>query len=170
VGHLNIEIKARSNDHKQIREYLKAHKADFMGIDHQVDTYFKVPKDRLKSRQGNIENALIHYQRSDQAGPKESLVTLYNAADIASLNNVLINALDILVIVDKQREIVFLDNVKFHLDIVKDLGTFIEIEAIDQEGKIGKDKLYEQCRMYLNVFGVSDDDLLEQSYSDLLMR
>ena len=36
---------------------------------------------------------------------------------------------------DKKREIYFIHNVKFHIDNVKNLGTFIEIEAIDEYTK-----------------------------------
>ena len=69
---LNIEIKARCPDAKAIRSILQSRKADFKGIDHQVDTYFKVPFGRLKLREGNIENNLIYYDREDKKGPKKS--------------------------------------------------------------------------------------------------
>ncbi len=73
-------------------------------------------------------------------------------------------------VVEKQREIYFIKNVKFHLDAVKDLGNFVEIEAIDRGGSIGKKQLYEQCVYYLQLFGISDNDLVSVSYSDLLMN
>jgi len=43
-----------------------------------------------------------------------------------------------LVTVEKIREIYFIDTVKFHLDTVSDLGYFVEIEAIDYQGILGK--------------------------------
>ena len=72
-------------------------------------------------------------------------------------------------VVDKIREIYFIDNVKFHLDSVKDLGEFVEIEAIDETGEIGKEKLHEQCSFYLNLFGIKQEELLSCSYSDLVL-
>ncbi len=66
------------------------------------------------------------------------------------------------------REIYFIENVKFHLDEVKGLGTFVEIEAIDSDGSIGKEKLLEQCNFYLQAFEIKDEDLLEKSYSDMV--
>jgi predicted adenylyl cyclase CyaB len=170
MGQLNVEIKARCKDQDSVRRYLQEHGADFKGTDHQIDTYFKVPNGRLKLREGNIENQLIHYQRSNQAGPKESQVTMVDAEPGSNLKEVLKGALGILVIVDKKREISFIDNVKFHVDVVEDLGTFMEIEAIDRDGSIGKDKLYEQCKKYLADLGVPDEDLIEWSYSDLLLE
>ncbi len=166
---LNVEIKARSSQIKTVRRLLENQVARFVGVDHQVDTYFKVARGRLKLREGNIENALIHYSRSDQAGPKKSEVLLYQSPTTANLKEVLEAALDKLVVVDKMREIYFIDNVKFHLDKVQDLGTFVEIEAIDQDGTIGEEKLQEQCNYYLQLFQTPAEDLVSYSYSDLLL-
>lgn len=168
--HLNIEIKARCDNQDFIRTLLQDRQADFRGTDHQIDTYFQVPKGRLKLRQGSIENNLIHYDRPDQAGPKASEVHLYACQDGAALRATLSAALDTKVVVDKKREIYFIDNVKFHLDQVNELGTFVEIEAIDSDGSIGRDRLKEQCDYYLELFKIQENDLLQNSYSDMLLE
>ena len=62
-----------------------------------------------------------------------------------------------------------MDNVKFHLDEVKDLGSFVEIEAIDETGEIGEPRLLEQCRHYVKLFGLEEQDMVSVSYSDLMM-
>ena len=166
----SIEIKARSTQHNKVREILKKAGAEYKGKDHQVDTYFNVSNGRLKLREGTIENNLIHYERPDQKGPKQSSVLLYKSTPNSSLKSLLEKANGILVIVDKEREIYFIDNIKFHIDTVKDFGTFIEIEAIDEKGEIGDAKLNKQCQHFLNAFGVKDYDLVECSYSDLLSK
>lgn len=166
---LNIEIKARSNDQREIREILKAKKADYKGTDHQIDTYFKVPNGRLKLREGTIENNLIHYLRDNKDGPKQSKITLFKSSLDSTLKDVLTRALGILTVVDKEREIYFIENVKFHLDKVKGLGTFVEIEAIDKNSTIGKEKLQFQCEYYLKLFDISKEDLVSESYSDLIL-
>lgn len=168
--HLNIEIKARCTNPDLIRNYLKENKANFKGTDFQRDTYFNVPNGRLKLRQGNIENSLIHYERENQSGPKSSHVSLYKVENGDVLRNVLLNALGEKVTVEKQREIYFIDNVKFHLDEVPGLGSFAEIEAIDNDGSIGKERLQEQCEFYLKAFGIAETDLLTDSYSDMLLN
>ncbi len=170
MTHINIEIKARSNNQDAIREILKSKNADFKGVDHQIDTYFKVNNGRLKLREGKIENLLIRYQRENKEGPKQSDVTLFKSDPKSSLKEILTKAVGILVVVDKKREIYFIDNVKFHIDIVEDLGTFVEIEAIDNDGTIGKDKLLEQCQFFLDLFKISQEDLISVSYSDLLLQ
>ena len=168
--HLNIENKAHCQQQERIRKILLEKEADFKGIDHQIDTYFKVPNGRLKLREGNIEVNLIQYHRDDKSGPKASHVHLYKPAKSEDLRAALTAALGVKVVVDKQREIYFLDNVKFHLDQVKELGTFIEIEAIDFDGTIGEHKLLEQCQYYMELFTISEEDLIENSYSDLLLN
>ncbi|OIO49632.1 MAG: adenylate cyclase [Parcubacteria group bacterium CG_4_9_14_0_2_um_filter_41_8] len=170
MAHVNIEIKAKSNNKDEIREILKSRTADFKGVDHQIDTYFKIDNGRLKLREGKIENHLIHYQREDKEGPKQSDVTLFRYDPESSLKEILTKALGILVVVDKKREIYFIDNVKFHIDNVEDLGTFVEIEAIDNDGTIGKDKLLEQCQFFLDLFKISQEELISVSYSDLLLQ
>jgi len=168
--HINIEIKARCSDHDRIRDFLKSHNADFKGTDHQVDTYFKVNSGRLKLREGNIENHLIYYERENKGGPKQSDVILFESMPKSSLKLILASSCGILIVVDKKREIYFIENVKFHIDTVLNLGTFMEIEAIDKDGSIGKDKLFEQCSKYLKELNISDSDLVSVSYSDLLLE
>lgn len=165
-----IEIKARCSEQEKIRDILKGEGADFKGLDIQTDTYFRVPHGRLKLREGNIENNLIHYDRPDQEGPKQSNVLLYRSNPGSNLKGILMKALGVLVVVEKKREIYFIDNIKFHIDTVARLGEFIEIEAIDEDGSIGKERLQEQCEHYLERFGVKDEDLVDRSYSDLVLN
>lgn len=166
---INIEIKARCSDQDRIREILKSRNALFSAKDHQVDTYFKVQQGRLKLREGDIEKSLIFYEREDSDGPKRSEVILIKDPAL-SLKEILSKAIGVLVVVDKLREIYFIDNIKFHIDSVKYLGSFVEIEAIDKDGIIGETKLFEQCRFYLGLFGISDEQLISGSYSDLLLN
>jgi len=122
----------------------------------------------LKLREGNIENYLVFYERENINGPKQTNVIIYENCQTSTLKDILTESLGKFVEVYKKREIFFIENVKFHLDTVKDLGTFVEIEAIDKDGDIGKDKLLEQCNYYLNLFGIDSKDLIANSYSDMI--
>jgi len=169
---LNIEIKARTNQPNHIKSILENLKANYQGIDHQIDTYFKVSEGRLKLRQGNIENSLIFYQRPNQAGPKASNFLLYHPEKENSeqLKNLLTTALGEKIVVDKQRAIYFLENVKFHVDQVVRLGDFVEIEVMDKEETGDIAILEKQCQKYMNLFGIEEVDLVDGSYSDLLKK
>ena len=168
--HLNIEIKAKCSRPDEIRDFLKSQSAEFKGIDHQIDTYFKVNKGRLKLREGNIENDLIYYDRPNQEGPKQADIILFKSSPGSALKSILESSCGVLVVVDKKREIYFIDNVKFHIDVVVGLGSFMEIEAIDSDGSIGKEKLLEQCNGYLKALNIPQEDLVAVSYSDLLLE
>jgi len=164
-----VEIKARCTRQAKIRSLLQERSARFVGKDHQIDTYFRVQKGRLKLREGTIEQTLIYYERADKQGAKASHVELYKHPG-AGLKAVLTQSLGVLAVVDKRREIYFIDNVKVHLDRVEGLGTFVEIEAIDEEGTIGEMRLREQCEHYMALFEIAEEDLVSVSYSDMLLR
>ena len=170
MSYLNVEIKARANSPELVRNYLIDHKADFKGTDDQTDTYFNVASGRLKLREGNIENNLIYYTRNNQAGPKSSQFNLVKVEDAKGLKEVLTKSCGIKMIVKKKREIYYIDNVKFHIDEVPELGSFIEIEAGNILANKSETELLDQCNFYLKEFGVKEEDLVAVSYSDMLME
>lgn len=165
----NVEIKARCDDPEAIRAALREEGARFVGEDHQVDTYFRVAHGRLKLREGTIEHALIYYERPDEQGPKRSDVILYHPEPGASLKSILAQANGVLAVVDKRREIYFVENVKFHLDRVAGLGAFVEIEAIDRDETMDEAHLLAQCRRYVARFGIPPEHLVAGSYSDMVL-
>ena len=142
----------------------------FKGEDHQIDTYFNATVGRLKLREGNIENALIQYSRENVAGTKLSQVVLYKHESSPALKEILTAQLGIIIAVDKIRKIYFVDNVKFHFDEVKGLGSFVEIEAIDEDGSLEIDQLQQQCDDYIRLLELDRADMQTHSYSDMLLN
>ena len=169
MAFINVEIKAKCNDASFIRNYLLSNGADFKGIDEQTDTYFNVSNGRLKLREGNIENNLIFYERTDQAGPKNSHFHLVKVEDAEGLKEVLTKSNEVKVVVKKKREIYFIKNVKFHVDEVPGLGSFVEIEAGNKTADLSQEELKQQCDFYLKEFRIKQEDLIEVSYSDMLL-
>ena len=166
----NFEFKASTANLGQLEAILQELHPECKGLDHQTDTYFNVPNGRLKLREGNIENALIQYDRSNISGPKQSDVLLYQHQPNLSLKTILTTALGIKTIVEKRRKIYFIDNVKFHFDEVQGLGAFVEVEAIDKDGSIGMERLKEQCRYYAKLLGIQAKGYIADSYSDLILQ
>lgn len=166
---VNYEFKAKVNDLTEYESKLLRLNPVFKGTDHQTDTYFNVPKGRLKLREGDIENALINYDREDYSGAKQSNIILYKHTPDKALKDILILQLGVKTVVSKKRKIYFIDNVKFHFDVVELLGPFIEVEAIDTEGKFTIAELKELCDKYFSFFGLKQDNLIDKSYSDLLL-
>jgi adenylate cyclase, class 2 len=165
----NIEIKARTGRLDFIRQYLIDQDAEYRGTDLQTDTYFNTTKGRLKLRQGNIENTLIFYQRDDCAGPKESVCSLMEIQEGERLKSILARAMETKAVVTKKREIYFIGNVKFHLDELSDLGKFVEIEASNKAHPFSLDMLRQQCDFYRNAFLIAAEDLVDISYSDMIL-
>ena len=169
MAFINIEIKARTTRAAEIRAWLLANHAEFRGTDCQTDTYFNTVKGRLKLREGNIENNLIYYERQNQAGPKQSNFNLVAVPDAVGLKEMLAAAMGTKVAVVKQREIYFISNVKFHLDELEQLGSFVEIEASNKYAPLTVEQLNEQCNFYMQQFAIAPEDLVDVSYSDMLL-
>ncbi|HEV2351624.1 MAG TPA: class IV adenylate cyclase [Terriglobia bacterium] len=164
---INYEFKARLKSDGVVRAALKKLGARYVGTDHQVDTYFRVPAGRLKIREGRIENALIFYQRSNARRARQSKVEMMMLPPRNSIRAILAAALGVRVVVDKRREIYFVGNVKIHLDRVRGLGRFVEVEAISRGGRVAK--VREQARKFQKLFGIKAADIVPQSYSDLIL-
>ncbi len=166
----NVEFKAKVKSLDTYEEKLKKLNPEFKGCDNQTDTYFKVAEGRLKLREGNIENALISYQRNNITGSKLSEIILYKYSPDEALKTILCQHLDLDIVVIKKRNIYFVDHVKFHFDEVDGLGTFIEAEVIDENNKFTYEELKMQCDNYLDFFGLEPAQMVSESYSDLLRK
>jgi predicted adenylyl cyclase CyaB len=165
MKHVNFEFKARLRDEKAIRAALKRVRARYVGTDHQVDTYFRVPRGRLKVREGRIENALIFYERADSPRARRAKIEMTLLPRRNAVRAILARAFPVLAVVDKRREIYLAGNVKIHLDRVSGLGRFVEVEAISRSGSLAK--VRRQARKFQRLFHIPARDLVGQSYSDL---
>lgn len=169
MPYINVEIKARTHRSAAIHEFLMEQGAEFVGTDIQKDTYFHVPEGRLKLREGAIENNLIFYMRADVAGPRSSAFDLAPVPDPDGMLQVLSKALGVKVTVVKKRSIYYLANVKFHLDEIEGLGSFVEIEAGNKRVDLPLETLQEQCDYYIRAFEIAKEDFIQVSYSDMLL-
>ena len=76
--------------------------------------------------------------------------------------------------VNKIRKIFFIENLKFHFDSIEEIGTFVEVEAINNTREVGSDsyrieKLKEQCNQYADLFEIKSEDYISISYSDMIL-
>ena len=102
----NIEIKARCADLGAARERAKAVATEWLGVDRQVDTYFRVPEGRLKLRESSLSGGqLVPYLRPDEAGPRRSDYQVVPVDDPAGLKSLLSAILGVHRVVAKEREI-----------------------------------------------------------------
>jgi predicted adenylyl cyclase CyaB len=131
----NLERKCRHDHLPAVRAVLaEMAGAVRVGTLAQVDVYFHARHGRLKLRLidgGQAE--LIGYERPDDSGIRASSYHRTAVADPAGARAVLAGALGVRGEVWKVRELWLWHNVRIHLDDVRDLGTFIELEAVLDE-------------------------------------
>jgi adenylate cyclase class IV len=168
----NIEVKARVREWDKLRA-AASYMADAAPRElDQVDTFLIVPAGRLKLRQlAPNHGELIFYQRPDQPGPKLSDYTITDTDRPESLRDTLAQALGVCGEVRKRRW-VFLSSrfggqTRIHLDEVKGLGHFMELEVVLQPGQAPEDgeRIAGEFRVALDI---RDEDLIDCAYVDLL--
>ena len=161
-----VELKARCPDLDAVRTRL-LRDARLEAILAQHDTYFAVPRGRLKLREVPERAAqLILYDRPDIAAVKNSRIHLAEIPDGAALRSLLEAAFGVRARVLKRREIWRWQGVQVHLDTVEGLGTFVEFEAsVDDETASARAE--QHLHQLLAQLGLGADTLLAGSYSDL---
>lgn len=126
----NIELKARDPDPDRSLQVSLEIGASDKGWLYQTDTYFRVPHGRLKLREEGAIAQLISYERANETVARESRYRLVPVGDPAGLKDALSDALGVLVVVEKSRRLLLWQGVRIHLDEVRGLGSFIEIEVV----------------------------------------
>lgn len=166
-----IELKAHVDDLEVLRKKLTRLGAEYIGIFHQKDHYFEVPEGRLKLREikenDNLE--LIYYEREDIAGPKKDDAFILKIQEAEDFKKILEKILTPLIIVKKVREIYCLQETQIHLDVVENLGKFIEFERQSSKSSdsFEKDKrILEKLMLSLDIYA---ENLQELSYSELIL-
>jgi predicted adenylyl cyclase CyaB len=164
----NIELKARCTDLARAEKAAQSLGATSHGVLVQTDTYFHVIHGRLKLREIEGRGAeLIRYERADKTDFRASDYDVVPVANPAELKAALGRALGVRGEVHKRRLLYLWQNVRIHLDDVRDLGTFIEFEAV-LEADADESESLERLKTLAERLAVRDDDRIAQSYSDLL--
>ena len=128
-----MELKVKVKSLHVVRLKIIDLRARYIGTFHQIDTYFNIPKGRLKLREirGEKKAELIFYERENIAGPKKSEVMILEIQDPKPFKLFCLRALTKRVVIEKKREIYKYQGTQIHLDYVKDLGTFYRIRKRD---------------------------------------
>jgi homotetrameric cytidine deaminase len=165
----NVELKAHDPDPARTLERALAAGARDAGLLRQRDTYFAVPHGRLKLREEEPGGAtLIAYERPDAATERVSSYRLVPVADPAQLRAALTAANGIDVVVVKRRHLLLWEEtVRIHLDEVRGLGSFLELEAVAPPGSdLTRER--QQVAHLREVLDIGDAALREGSYADAL--
>lgn len=181
----NIEAKFPVDNLSAVRARALALGAHPVGRLEQVDTYFFAPNGRLKLREvaedGQPAAAwLIAYQRPNATGARLSAYEMAPVPDAAALLAVLRPTMGVRVRVAKTRDLLLLRHTRIHLDDVRGLGHFVELETLvgppdarrDASAAGTADETTGTQELHEIVAGLSLRlaDSLPGSYADLLER
>jgi len=134
----------------------------------QTDTFFKVDIGRLKLRELSHAGAeLIYYQRPDAPGPTESRYERVPVPDPRALGELLAAALGVYGQVHKYRVVYWVGRTRVHLDEVRDLGNFLELEVVLESEESVEVGVLEAERL-MDLFEIHEDSLLSDAYVGLL--
>ena len=164
----NVEWKARLRDPQRqagLAERLADGPAE---VQEQVDAFFAAPHGRLKLRRLSAGyGELIHYDRPDNAGPRQSVYSLVTTDRPDAVRELLAGVLGLRGEVRKRRRIYRAGPARIHLDEVEGLGAFLEVEVELRPGQPAAEgqSRAEELRRLLDVL---PDDLVEVAYIDLL--
>jgi adenylate cyclase class 2 len=166
----NLELKAIDTDPAGSLKTCESLGAEDAGLLLQRDTYFEVPRGRLKLRRerGRVAH-LIAYERPDLADQRESRYRIVEIDDAAGLEEALAGVLGIIAVVSKERRLFVLDGVRIHLDSVDGLGSFIELEGVAGAGKVDLSGFEARLADLRRSFGIEAADLVGGSYCDLML-
>lgn len=168
--HRNVEIKARIANINDLEDKV-AGIADGEPTEIvQDDTFFKCANGRLKLRTFPEDRGeLIFYKRADESGPKECFYLISKTSEPSTLREALNLAYGEIGRVQKRRLLYFVGRTRIHLDRVKGLGNFLELEVVLNDRESSEDGI-EEAKTILCQLGVNDAQLVEGAYVDLLYQ
>ena len=168
----NIEIKAKITDFARtcvLAEALSDTPAETLV---QEDIFFYLPnasQGRLKLRQFSpVRGELIFYQRENSAGPKKCVYEIVPTVMPDSLKSLLAKALGVRGTVSKTRLLYRVGQTRIHLDKVKQLGEFLELEVVLRPGQSEMEG-QQIASALMERLAVPKTDLIERAYIDLLI-
>jgi adenylate cyclase, class 2 len=162
----NLELKISVNSHQILKEILREINAEYKGLLNQKDVYYSVPDGLLKLRIENGDESLIFYNRNEKAKNRWSDYNLINFRDGGG-EKFFSDVFRVEVVVQKKRELFIYNNTRIHLDTVKSLGRFLELETLVINGKTDARKRF---RKIVQLLGINELKQIRKSYRNLLIE
>jgi predicted adenylyl cyclase CyaB len=166
----NIEFKAELADLESAHATARNLSGTGPEILRQTDVFFPSPHGRLKLRIFDDNHGeLIFYERADTAGPRRSNYQIARTADPQTLLEILQQVSRSSGTVEKVRSLYMVGQTRIHIDEVKGLGSFLEIEVVVKERQSEAEGLH-IAHMLAKEFGIMEDRLVPVAYVDLIRQ
>lgn len=161
----NLELKIRVTSHQSLKKILLQIGAEDRGILNQKDVYYSVQNGLLKLRIENGNESLILYNRNEENKNRWSDFEFIKFANGGG-EKFFKKLFGVEVIVKKKRELFYFDNTRIHLDKVKSLGNFLELETLVINNKSDAKRRFEKIK---NLLKLDESKQIRKSYRDLLI-
>ena len=162
----NIELKVKIPSFRKYEKVLKTLELKPKELLNQKDVYYEIKKGLLKLRIENGKNSLIKYSRNETS---KNRVSNYNVLSLGddSAEKFLDRIFNIKAVVEKKRILYLYKNTRIHLDKVKKLGNFIELESVVVRNSKSAVKEFNEVIGLLNL---DTEKQIRKSYKDLIIR
>jgi predicted adenylyl cyclase CyaB len=166
----NIEIKARVYDFADLQQKAEQLSETPCQVIPQEDTFFNCPRGRIKLRElGPERGQLVYYVRQDISGPKHSDYKIFETNNPAGLKLILAEAFGLRGVISKVRYLYIVGQTRIHLDDVKGLGKFMELEVVLRPGQTDAEG-QATAKSLMRQLGIQEGDLIETAYMDMLEK
>lgn len=161
----NLEVKIKIDSNAKLEKSVRSIKAIYKGMLVQKDIYYKIDKGLLKLRIENGSFNLIKYCR-DEVKKRWSDYEILKLEG-KNVEKFLSQILKVKAVVEKKRKLYLYKNTRIHIDEVKSLGSFLELETVVVKDKKSASAEFDEVVRLLNL------DLSKQiksSYLNLLKK
>ena len=162
----NLECKIRVALFTNYKQTLSKIGAEYKGTLNQKDVYYTYPNGLLKLRIEDDSFQLIKYNRNGGDGDRfcKYDILFITGPDIEKYFGEILKQE---AAVEKKRELYLYKGSRIHLDTVKELGNFIEIETIVTDGEEDAKTRFDEIVHHLKL---DLDEQIKASYRNLIDR
>ncbi len=162
----NLELKVPVHSFRKIKKILIGLKAKYEGLLNQKDVYYKNSRGLLKLRIQNGRQSIIYYDRDETSKNRWSNYE-YLVLSGGNAESFFKKIFNVTAVVEKKRQLFLYDNTRIHLDEVKGLGKFIELETLVINGKADAKRRFDNT---VKILGLDARSQIKKSYGDLIIK
>jgi len=160
---VNLELKLKVDSHLKYIYLLKKANAENKGVLKQKDIYYRWKKGLLKLRIEGDSATLIKYVRAEK-GKRWSNFDLMRLTG-ENPEKYFDDLLTVEAVVEKKRKLYFWNNTRVHLDEVKGLGKFLELETLFISTRADMEKRFTDT---IAMLGLDLSKQIRKSYKNIL--
>ena len=162
----NIELKLKVENFNIVLRLINENNIPFIKVIPQRDVYYKCNSGLLKLRIFDHKGELIYYVRNENTSNRISNYEILNVKP-EEAENFFGKLFETETEVVKTRNLYIHKNTRIHLDEVKELGNFIELETVVNEGvETGKKEFDEVVKL----LELDISNQIKSSYRNLLLN